>query len=48
MTLFKNLEKYKKRVALVTEENSTFSYQDILDYEKYLTSKIKKKAYVFF
>ncbi len=47
MTLFKNLEKYKKRVALVTEENSTFSYQDILDYEKYLTSKIKKKSLCF-
>lgn len=44
--LFKNIEKYKNKVALVDQNNKKYSYKYISEKIKYIQSKIKKKSVI--
>ena len=42
--LFKNLEKFKKRVALVNLNNNIFTYGDILKISSKISNKVDKDS----
>ena len=44
--LFTNLEKYKKRIALIGPDEKTYSYNEILKQVEYLNSKIEKRSLI--
>ena len=45
--LFKNLDKYKKNIALINMDGEKYTYNDILRFSKKINSKIKKKINYF-
>ena len=44
--LFTNLEKYRKRIALIGPDEKTYSYNEILKQVEYLNSKIEKRSLI--
>ena len=44
--LFKNLDKYKKNIALINMDGEKYTYNDILKFSKKINSKIKKKSII--
>ena len=45
-TLFKNLEKFKNKIALVGPDDRKYSYNEILDKIKYINSKINNRSLI--
>mgnify|MGYP005994620655 CR=1 FL=1 len=42
--IFDNFKKYKEKIALISEDNKTYSYKDILEFKESLKKKFKKRS----
>ena len=45
-TLFRNLDKFKSKIALIGPDNNKYSYNQILDRTKYINSKINNRSLI--
>ena len=45
-TLFRNLDKFKSKIALIGPDNNKYSYNQILDRIKYINSKIENRSLI--
>ena len=45
-TLFRNLDKFKSKIALIDPDNNKYSYNQILNRIKYINSKIENRSLI--